>query len=114
MVLLIRSVKTSMSNWQVTATTVYCDAVDDEVTILVYKDWSVKCTGCARYSEPGREILNLLKKKGKQLKRPLKCEGLQCSRVVQYLEKLSAEEVGKGHSGDGEKEIVTPPQGDIG
>ena len=27
----------SMVNWQVTATTIYCDAVDDEITLLVYK-----------------------------------------------------------------------------
>jgi len=34
-----------MVNWQVTEVTIYCDAVDDEVTIQVYKDGSVKCTG---------------------------------------------------------------------
>jgi hypothetical protein len=39
-----------MVNWQVTATTVFCDAVDDEVTIIVYKDWSVKCTGHEKYA----------------------------------------------------------------
>jgi len=30
-----------MVGWQTTVTTVYCDAVDDEVTIVVYEDWSV-------------------------------------------------------------------------
>ena len=34
-----------MVDWQVTATTIYCDAVDDDVTLLVYKDGSAKCTG---------------------------------------------------------------------
>ena len=26
------------ANWQVTAITIYCDAVDDEVTIMVYNE----------------------------------------------------------------------------
>ena len=86
----------SMANWQVTATTIYCDAVDDEVTLLVYKDWSIKCTGYSKYGQPSGEIINTLRKKSKQLKRRLKCEGLECYRVLQYKEKLSAEEAKKG------------------
>jgi hypothetical protein len=31
-----------VGDWQITATTIYCDAVDDDVTIIVYKDWSTK------------------------------------------------------------------------
>ncbi len=58
----------SRANWQVTATTVYCDAVDDEVTLLVYKDWSTKCTGYSKYGEPGREIVSVLSKKSNQPK----------------------------------------------
>ncbi|MCJ7791782.1 MAG: hypothetical protein MUP49_05195 [Dehalococcoidia bacterium] len=42
-------------DWQVTATTIYCDAVDDDVTILVYKDWSTKCTGYKKYVESLRQ-----------------------------------------------------------
>jgi hypothetical protein len=34
-----------VGDWQLTATAIYCDAVDDDVTIIVYKDWSTKCTG---------------------------------------------------------------------
>ena len=81
-----------MVDWQVTATTIYCDAVDDEVTVLVYKDWSVKCTGCRKYGEAGKDAVNLLKKKSRQLKRQLACVGLECHRVTQYKEKLLAEE----------------------
>ena len=84
----------SMVNWQMTATTIYCDAVDDEVTLLVYKDWSIKCTGYGKYGEPGSE--NILRGKSKQLKRRLECEGPECHRVLQYKEKLSAEESKKG------------------
>ena len=81
-----------MVNWQLTATTIYCDAVDDEVTLLVNKDWSVKCTGYQRYGKPSKEIFNLLKRKRKQLKRRLECIGPECSRVIQYKEKLLSEE----------------------
>jgi len=38
-------------DWRVTATTIYCHAVDDEVAILVYKDWSTKYTGYKKYVE---------------------------------------------------------------
>jgi len=83
-----------MVNWQITATTIYCDAVDDEITILVKKDWSVQCTGYQAYREPGKDAANL-EKKGRQLKRKLICEGPDCWRVAQYKDRLLAEETGK-------------------
>lgn len=95
MIKLRRDTQISMVNWKVTATTVYCDAVDDEVTILVYKDWSAKCSSYRKYHEPGKELLNLLKRKSKQLKRQLECAGPECSRVIQYKEKLLAEETSR-------------------
>ena len=87
-----------MVNWQVTATTVYCDAVDDEVTLLAYNDWSVKCTGYSKYGEPSKDGINLLKKKSRRLKRQLKCVGPECHRVIQYKEKLFSQEAEKGRS----------------
>ena len=81
-----------MVDWQVTATTIYCDAVDDDVTLLVYKDWSAKCVGYKKYGEASKEIAKMLKRKGKELGRELKCEGLECSRVIGYRDKLRAEE----------------------
>ena len=73
--------------------------MDDEVTIMLYKDGSVTCTGYKKYSEPSRETANLLKRKGKQLKRQLKCEGLDCKRVTQQKDRLLAEEAERTHSG---------------
>ena len=73
-----------MVNWQVTATTLYCDTVNDEVTILVYKDWSVKCTGYNKYSNTG--------KKNERSKQKLECTGPNCQRAIQYREKLQSEE----------------------
>lgn len=81
-----------MVDWEVTATTIYCDAVDDEVTLLVQGDFSVKCTGYNRYGKPDKETLSLFREKSKQSGRQLECTGLECHRVVQYREKLIAEE----------------------
>ncbi len=90
-----------MVNWQKTVTTICCDAVDDEVTLFVHKDWSTSCTGYSKYhidSEPGKEIVKLLKGKSQQLNRELRCEGLGCHRLVGYKNKLHAEEAKRGTS----------------
>ena len=84
--------------WQITAITIYCDAVDDEVTIMVDKDGTT-CTGYSKYSEPGKEAAKLLKSKSKQLKRQLQCEGLDCYRVVKQKDKLIAEETRQNTQG---------------
>ncbi len=86
----------STANWKLTATTIYCEAVDDEVTLLVYEDLSTKCVGYNRYGEPGKEAANLLRKKSKQSGRKLKCTGPECSRVIQYRTKISAEKTERG------------------
>lgn len=78
------------ASWQVTATTVNCDAVDDEVTILVYKDWTAKCTAYVKYTSHAGSTL--LKKKGISLKRQLGCLGPECPNVIQYRKKLLSEE----------------------
>lgn len=82
-----------MGDWQVTATTIYCDAVDDDVTILVYKDWSTECTGYNKYAKNlGKETAKTLKRKARILHRNLKCEGPLDYRVMDYRDKLIAEE----------------------
>ena len=85
-----------MVDWKITATTMYCDAVADEVTIIVFRDFSVRCTGYQRYGEPSKGVTNRLKKKRHPTPK-LACQGLQCPRVTQYKEKLFTEEVRKGH-----------------
>lgn len=81
-----------MVNWQITTTTIYCDAVDDEVTVLVYGDGTTKCTGYAKYGNPSQDTGNLLKKRGKKLNKTLECDGPQCHRVTRYRDKLFAED----------------------
>ncbi len=85
-----------MVDWQVTATTIYCDAVDDEVTLLVYKDGSANCTAYPRYGQPDKETVKLMRKKESQLKRRLACEGAECYRLTQYRDRLFSEKARKG------------------
>lgn len=82
-----------MTDWQVTATTIYCDAVDEDVTITVYKDWSTKCTGYKKYVEsPNKETAKMLKRKAKRLGRNLGCEGPLDYRVTGYRDILVAQD----------------------
>ena len=77
-----------MVDWQVTASTIYCEHVQDEATILVYQDWSVKCTGHQKYGGSGK------KRNGRE-GAIAACEGPGCEYVLRYKEKLMAEEAGK-------------------
>ena len=77
-----------MVDWLITATTIYCDAIEDEVTLIVDKDSALKCTGYTRYSSPDKETSRLASKKSKQLGKQLKCEGLECHRAQKYRNKL--------------------------
>jgi len=85
----------STVNWQVTATTIYCNAVDDDVTLIVYKDKTAKCVGYQRYRQPDKDTNKLMEQKSKALNRKLLCEGPECRQVIQYRDKLFAEEAPK-------------------
>jgi hypothetical protein len=91
---------TAMVDWQITATTMYCDDVDDEVTVIVQKDGSVRCVGFARYDNPGRGTAELMKQKSKQLQRQLRCTGPECRRVIGYRDRLFTEEVSQENQAD--------------
>jgi hypothetical protein len=81
-----------MTDWQTTAKTIYCDAVDDEVTVLISKDFSVHCTGYRKYTEPNDLTRKIIREKNSKVKRSLKCEGETCPRVTGYKNKIMAEE----------------------
>jgi hypothetical protein len=81
-----------MSDWRITATTIYCDAVDDEVTLIVSRDGTVRCTGYQKYHKPDKETAKALNKKGQRLGKQLGCTNAECHRVTQYRDSLLAEE----------------------
>jgi hypothetical protein len=80
-----------MTDWELTATTIYCDAVDDEVTFLVNSDGTAGCTGLQRYARPDRENARELKERGKKLGKTLACDGEACLRIAKYRDSLFAD-----------------------
>ena len=81
-----------MSDWQITAKTIACEEVDDEVTLLIYKDGTAHCTGFKKYTQPNAVTAGIIKEKSRRLKRPLKCEGEACAHLTRYKDKIMAEE----------------------
>ena len=51
-------------DWEITATTVYCEVVGDEVTLMVYGDGTCKCTGREKYSRRDKKTRASGAKKG--------------------------------------------------
>ncbi len=91
---------TAMVDWQITATTIYCDDVDDEVTVIVQRDGSVRCVGFAKYDKPDKDTAGLMRQKNRQLQRQLECIGPECRRVTDYRDRLLAEEANKTDPAD--------------
>ena len=81
-------------DWQVTATTLFCNEVADEVTLLVYPDWSVKCTGMEKFAVSSGSGTQQLKKMF-AAKKNADCKGTNCPDMSRYLEKLKNEERNK-------------------
>jgi hypothetical protein len=86
-----------MPDWQITAARIYCDAVDEDVTIIVRGDWSMTCTGYHKYVEgSSKTIARILKTKARRLGRDLGCEGPEDYRMTAYRDKLVAQEGAAG------------------
>ena len=79
------------AKWQITATTIRCDLVDDFVTIMVNNDWSTKCAWHNRYKQKALEDKKQKFDKAIRLKIE-KCAGPECSYVIDYRDKLIQEE----------------------
>jgi len=85
------------ANWQVTATTINCDMVNDYVTTIVYKDWACKCTWWARYKKVAGE--DPRHKFSKEIKEKIdKCQWPDCKYVIGYRDKLIGEETAAKNS----------------
>ena len=81
-----------MVDWQLTEATFYCDDVGTNVSIRVYQNGSTKCTGYKKYVENlNRNTAKALELRSEKLGEKLKCCGPDCSRVVEYKDKLFSE-----------------------
>ena len=79
-------------NWQITATTVKCDMVDDEITIMVKPDGSARCASYDKYAAPDKKTLKEFGRKAGKTGADLHCEGPLCARVTEYRDRILAEE----------------------
>ena len=83
------------AKWQVTATTIYCKAMKDFATILVYNDWTVKCSLYERKRQEWEMLKNgkgsSARKKAETLETALSELG---SIMEEYKAMLIAEEFG--------------------
>ena len=80
-----------MVDWQVTAVTINCNSIAEEVTIIVKRDWSVQCTGFQKLTVSRRARLELVNR-SLTMKRVLDCKGIQCPQIAAYIQKLQSEE----------------------
>jgi hypothetical protein len=78
----------NLPDWEITASTIYCEAIDDEVTLLVSKDGEITCTGQQRFQNPGKEDARYLNEKGNRVGRKLVCPGIDCTLVTEYKLKM--------------------------
>jgi hypothetical protein len=81
------------AGWQITATTMKCDYVNDSVTIMVDKDWSTRCSWYRRYKQKANEDKKYKFEKEVKLK-ITKCAGTECPLAITYRDKLIQEELG--------------------
>ena len=68
-------------DWELTATTVFCEAVNDEVTMMVYADGTCKCTGSRKYAATG-------KAKRQKNKKGDACSEVDCLTLIKYRDRL--------------------------
>ncbi|MDD5312685.1 MAG: hypothetical protein PHO26_06600 [Dehalococcoidia bacterium] len=81
------------ATWQVTATTIHCEIINDYVTIMVYNDWHSKCTWCEKNKQSTGGLINKLSGNMRVLVN--KCHGPECEHISSYRDKLIMEETGK-------------------
>jgi hypothetical protein len=80
-------------DWQMTAKAIYCEAVDDDVVIMVHWDGNIRCTGYQKYVEHGDKRSGvILEKKSRALSLNLKCEGPSDPRIIGYRDTLLAQD----------------------
>ena len=80
-----------MVDWEITVTTVYCNSIDEEVTLVVNEDGAWRCTGQQRYDQPGKDAARLLKRKSKMTGKSLNCLGKKCPAAKGYWDGLLSE-----------------------
>lgn len=84
-----------MTEWVMTATTIYCEAVEEEVTLMINRDGTARCTSHRKFAEATGEAARQINARAKRYGKKLACEGLECRRITEYRERLLASEGGE-------------------
>jgi hypothetical protein len=76
-----------MSNpdWQITACTIICDMVADDVTLLVRNDGTYNCTGHQRYGGDTAQSLQNIHDHHRETGRTVSCAGESCKIMIDYV-----------------------------
>jgi hypothetical protein len=77
-----------MADWELTATTIYCDDVDDEVTLIISGDGTSRCTGCQKYANPDKQTAKAIREKNNRLGKTIRCNEAECNRLAEYRDSL--------------------------
>jgi hypothetical protein len=80
-----------MVDWEVTATTIFCEAVDDEVTLIVSGNGAAKCSGQQKYDNSKKDIKKTIANKSKSSGKQFGCKGENCATLKQYRDKMLGE-----------------------
>jgi hypothetical protein len=78
-----------LTDWEITAATIYCTAVDEEVTLLIHRDGQINCTGQQLYQNPNRDNARRLVKRSGRAGRKIVCLGIGCATITDYLVEIS-------------------------
>ena len=73
-----------MVDWEITATTIFCEDVSDEVTLLLSGNGTVNCTGREKYARPAKQVLREMRQKSKKSGKQVKCLEDECPRLRRY------------------------------
>ncbi len=81
-----------MMDWEITSTTFRCDDVKEDVTLLVLKDMSVKCSGHGQYEKNKKCLTERFLRSKSEKQRERTCKGLNCPMVIAYKDRILWEE----------------------
>jgi len=84
-----------MTDWEMTSTTIHCDDVKEDVTLLVANDMSVRCTGQEQHQKNKKCRAEVLLRSESRKLGKWKCKGVNCPRLGAYKDKILSEETNR-------------------
>jgi len=85
--------KPESAKWAITAKKLWCELIEDYVTLTVTKEWLAKCTWFLKYK--ARTGQNAPRMNNTVREKINKCAGPDCPVVTKYRDRLMAEEAPK-------------------